>query len=70
MLKEYIEKQVFNKIKQLFLDNPDDNSLKELYFEIRRNELDPVNIYPIEVVNKTITEELDKMNNQNKGRSK
>lgn len=68
-LKEYIEKQVFSKIKLLFLSNQEDKALKELYYQVRKMELDPVNIYPIEFVNKTIEKELSSVNNQNsKGR--
>lgn len=69
-LEEYIKKQVFNKIKLLFLDHPYDNTLKDLYYKIRKNELDPFDIYPIEVLDETITEELSKINNQNKRGSK
>ena len=56
-------------MKILFLSNQEDKTLKELYYKVRKIELDPVNIYPIEFVNKTIEEELSSMNNQNsKGR--
>ena len=63
-LEKYIEKQVFNKIKLLFLEHQDDNTLKKLYYKIRRKELDPVSIYPIEVINERITEELEKERNR------
>lgn len=69
-LDKYIKKQVYSKIKQLFFECPDDNSLKELYYRIRRKELDPARIYPTEVVNQMITEELDEINEQNKRGSK
>lgn len=68
-LKDYIEKQAFSKIKLLFLSNQEDETLKELYYKVRKKELDSVNIYPIELVNKIIEEELSSVNIKNsKGR--
>ncbi len=60
-LEEYIDNSVYSRIKSMFLEDSSNDVLKTLYFKIRRNELDPVGIYPEEYINKKINEELEKI---------
>lgn len=57
-LKYYIESCVFSKIKELYIGNSNSDSLKELYYKIRKKEIDPVSIYPDEYLESKIDEEL------------
>lgn len=57
-LEKYIYSSANNIIKSMFLRKSDDSNLKELYFRIRREEIDPVNKYTLESVNRVIEEEL------------
>lgn len=61
-LEKYVETTVYNKIKSLFLNNQDDDNLRNLYFKIRRKELDPVSIYPIDYLDEQIETEIMSMN--------
>ena len=49
---------MYNKIKSLFLNNQSDDNLRNLYFKIRRKELDPVSIYPIDYLDEQIETEI------------
>lgn len=63
-LKKYIQNSVYNRIKSMFLENMNHDILKELYFKIRRKELDPVNIYPEEMINNKIMKELEELKSE------
>lgn len=57
-LENYVKSSVYTKIKSLFFSNIDDSVLSDLYFEIRREELDPVGIYPKDYIYEQIKNEL------------
>lgn len=65
-LTMYIKRNVHERIKSMFFANVSDENLRSIYYEIRRNELDPVGIYPIENVYEYITEEMHSMSNNPK----
>lgn len=58
-MSQYVDNQVYDKIKVLFSSNPEDESLKKIYYRVRRKELDPHNICYEDKINEIITEELN-----------
>ena len=62
-LEKYIRSVSYDRLKQMFFDNPDDTNLKEIYFKIRKRELDPINIYSVEYIYEMINEELSELLN-------
>lgn len=61
-LEKYINDSVYSRIKTMFLKDTNNNILKDMYFKIRRMELDPISIYPEEIINQKINEELEDLN--------
>lgn len=61
-LEKYVNGSVYSKIKALFSNNIDDSNLRNLYFEIRRKELDSIGIYPTEYVYEKIEQEITNVN--------
>ena len=58
-MRQYVDEQVYNRIKKLFSSNQEDESLKKLYYMVRRKELDPHNICYEDQLNEIITKELN-----------
>lgn len=67
-LDEYVRNAVFAQLKELFLNNPSDTNLRFLYMKIRKKELDPVDIYPVDILNSKIDEEIQNILNQRYGK--
>lgn len=58
-LEKYINHVVYESIKSLFFKNRNNSVLRDLYLEIRKEEIDPLNIYDSTQVTAYIKKELD-----------
>lgn len=56
--EKYVMNSVYKKIKNLFLNDVDNCNLRNLYFEIRRKELDPNNVYYEDYIYEKIEDEI------------
>lgn len=65
-LEKYVYNVVNSKIKELFYENTNDNNLHELYLTIRRKELDPIHIYPMDYIYLLIEKEIKEINHNKK----
>ena len=63
-LEEYVKRNVLNRIKTLFLNNPDNNNLEKAYFCIRKQELNPLRKYDADYIKNQIEEEIKNIKNE------
>lgn len=63
-LKSYIEKSVYKRLKEMFLKDFRNEQLRDVYFRIRRKEIDPINIYDVDDINAEIEEEISELINR------
>lgn len=57
-LEEYINHLVYERIKSLFFENGSNSVLRNLYYKIRKKEIDPLNIYEPDQVTEEIEQEI------------
>ena len=64
-LDKYIDKAVYSRIKEMYVNDIGNKSLKDLYIRIRKYELDPLNIYNEEYLQSVINDEINAIRNSN-----